>query len=161
MKKLHVIIVLLVFFSCLSAQISMGSSGTNFIPENWNWSPGSWNWNPSNYSLLNPNNYTMGHSMSFSTGYSGGISLYQSTYTNHIAYQVNDKLDINVDLHFTNFGSANINKGLEIESNGDNTSDIVPDFSIEYRPTDNTTINFVYRGGYIPGQHNSFYDWRN
>ena len=84
--------------------------------------------------------------MSFSTAYSSGLSLYQSRYTNHISYQVNDKLNINVDLHLTNFGTANVSKGFNIESNDDNSTNIVPDFSINYRPTENTSINFIYRG---------------
>ncbi len=161
MKKLVIITMLFAVVFSLNAQLRIGDSGTNLLPSDWSWSPNSWNWNPNNYSLLNPNNYSMNHSMSFATSYSNGLSFYQSTYTNHISYQVNKDLDINVDLHFTNFGSANISDGFNIESNGDNTSDIVPDFSVEYRPTENTTINFVYKGGYPGRAYNRFYDWRD
>ncbi len=144
MKKTVLVTLFLVLMTLLTAQLKFGANGTNFMANNW--SPGDWTWNPNNYSLLNPNNYTMNHSMSFSTAYSSGVSLYQSRYTNHISYQVNDKLDINVDLHLTNFGTANVTKGFNIESNDDNSTDMVPDFSINYRPTENTSIHFVYRG---------------
>ncbi len=145
MKRTALIAMLVLMLTFANAQLKFGANGTNFMANNWN--PDSWTWNPSNYSLLNPNNYTMSHSMSFSTSYSSGLSLYQSRYTNHISYQVNDKLDINVDLHLTNFGSANISKGFNIEGNDDNSTDIVPDFSVNYRPTENTSIHFVFRGG--------------
>lgn len=145
MKRTGLIMLFIVLITLANAQLKFGANGTNFMANNW--TPDAWKWNPNSYSLLNPNNYTMSHSMSFSTGYSStGVAPYQSRYTNHINYQVNDKLDINVDLHVTNFGTANVSKGLNIESNDDNTTDMVPDFSINYRPTDNTSINFVFRG---------------
>lgn len=144
MKKAILITLFMVLMTLLSAQLKFGAPGTNFMASNW--SPDAWTWNPNSYSLLNPNNYTMNHSMSFSTGYSSGVSLYQSRYTNHISYHVNDKLDINVDLHLTNFGTATVSKGFNIEGNEDNKTDMVPDFAINYRPTDNTSIQFVFRG---------------
>jgi len=144
MKRNLLIMLFIVLITLSNAQLKIGAKGTNFMANNW--SPSDWSWNPNNYSLLNPNNYTMSHSMSFSTGYSSGVSLYQSRYTNHISYQVNKKLDINVDLHVTNFGTANVSKGFNIESNDDNSTNIVPDFAINYRPTDNTSIHFVFRG---------------
>ncbi len=145
MKRIILITALVLMLTMVNGQLKFGDNGTNFMANNW--SPSSWKWNPNNYSLLNPNNYSMSHTMSFSTAYSSGTSLYQSRYTNHISYQVNDKLDINVDLHLSNFGSANITKGFNIEGNDDNSTDLVPDFSVNYRPTENTSIHFVFRGG--------------
>jgi len=145
MKKTFLITLFIVLITLSNAQLKFGANGTNFMANNWR--PDAWTWNPNNYSLLNPNSYTMNHSMSFSTAYSSGVSLYQSRYTNHISYQVNDKLDINVDLHVTNFGTANVSNGFDIKGNDDNSTKIFPDFSVNYRPTDNTYIHFAYRGG--------------
>lgn len=159
MKKMILLLIIITTVAIGSAQLKVGSPGASFMPNNW--TPSSWNWNPNNYSLLNPNNYSMNHSASFSTAYRSGVSFYQSRYTNHISYQVNKKMDINVDLHVSNFGTANVSKGFNIESNEDNATNIVPDFSINYRPTENTTINFIYRGASNNPNFRSNYYWRD
>lgn len=160
MKRIVLLLIIITTVTIGSAQLKIGSPGASFMPTNW--TPNAWDWNPNNYSLLNPNNYSMNHSMSFSTAYrTGGASLYQSRYTNHISYQVNEKMDINVDLHVTNFGTANVSKGFNIKSNEDNATNIVPDFSINYRPTENTTINFIYRGASNNPNFRRNYHWRD
>ncbi|OQY39026.1 MAG: hypothetical protein B6226_02715 [Candidatus Cloacimonetes bacterium 4572_65] len=161
MKKIIILFTILIGFSLLSSQVRLGSSGTNFVPSDWSWATNGWKNNTSNFSLLNPNNYDMNHSFSFATSYASGESLYQSTYTNHIAYRVNSKLDINLDLHFTNYGSASVSKGMDIESNDDNTNNIVPDFSVEYRPSENTSFQFVYRGATANPYFQRYNYWRD
>jgi hypothetical protein len=87
--------------------------------------------------------------MGFEAGSSSsGDGYYLSRYTNHIQYQFNPKLELNVDLNFINFGSANTNKSIEF--NEDNQSKVIPEFSLKYRPSDNFHVEFRYEQGYSP-----------
>ena len=94
-------------------------------------------------SLINPNKIEMSHSISFSSAFSNGDAAYQSKYTNHIKFNLRKNLKLNVDLNLVNFGTANFNS-FDIEGNNDNVTKILPDFSLEYKPTDNMTIKVEY-----------------
>ncbi|MCD4796347.1 MAG: hypothetical protein K8R49_04150 [Candidatus Cloacimonetes bacterium] len=97
-------------------------------------------------SFLNSNNLSMNHSVSFFSGISSNKqSYYQSVYTNHLKYKFNSKLDLNVDLNFVNFGTATYKSGIEFEGNNDNTSKILPDFQLNYRPSENMNIIIEYK----------------
>lgn len=97
-------------------------------------------------SLFNPNNINMKHSISFMSGISSNNQgFYQSMYTNHILYTFNSKLNLKLDLNFVNDGSITFNKGFNIEGNNDNASKILPNFSLNYKPTDNTSIILEFR----------------
>ena len=106
--------------------------------------------------LLNPNNLRVNHSMSFMSGVSsGGDGFYQSTYTNHLHYSFTPKLDLKVDLNFVNYGTANWDNSFSIKSNNDNASTIIPEFSLNYRPSDNSSITIEFRqsGAYRRSDH--------
>jgi hypothetical protein len=112
---------------------------------------GLWqNPNLSGNSLLNMNKMDMGHTLSFMAGGSSNSQgFYQSTYTNHIFYTVNEKLRFNIDLNFVNYGTATFSKDFDIEGNNDNKSNVVPAFNMQYKPSENTTIEFHFQyGGY-------------
>lgn len=97
-------------------------------------------------SFLNSNNLSINHSVSFFSGISSNKqSYYQSVYTNHLKYQFNSKLNLNVDLNFVNFGTATYKSGIEFEGNNDNTSKILPDFQLNYRPSENMNIIIEYK----------------
>lgn len=89
-------------------------------------------------------NLRMSHSMGFEAGTSSvGSGYYLSRYTNHLAYQLNPKLDLDVDLNFVNFGS--MNTGSSFSLNEDNDTKLLPEFSLRYRPQEN--ISFELRMG--------------
>ncbi|MCK4979369.1 MAG: hypothetical protein KAS62_03185 [Candidatus Delongbacteria bacterium] len=93
-------------------------------------------------SIINMNNLSMNHSMSFSSSiFSNSQSAYESVYTNHLSYNFNSKLDLKVDLNFVNFGTATHQSGIEFDGNNDNTSRVLPNFQLNYNPSEN--IKFV------------------
>ena len=105
-------------------------------------------------SILNQNNLKMNHSMSFMSGASSnGRGFYQSMYTNHLLYQFSPKLDLQLDLNFVNFGTANFNDKLSIKGNDYNKSTVIPEFSLNYRPSENFNIIFEMRS-VGPFEHN-------
>jgi hypothetical protein len=111
-----------------------------------------------NSSLLNPNKLEMNHSVFFLGGASSNQqSFYESTYTNHLQYSFNPKLKLNVDLNFVNYGTASFDNNWNIEGNNDNSTKVLPNFSLDYRPTENSRIiiqfNQYHRNRY-------FGDWR-
>jgi hypothetical protein len=96
--------------------------------------------------LLNPYKLKMSHSMGFSAGTSSnGLGFYQSRYTNHLQYDFSPKLNMAIDLNFVNFGSTSQNKSWSIQSNDDNKSRILPEFSLTYKPSDAFTLQVEYR----------------
>jgi hypothetical protein len=126
MKKLLVVLVLLI---CL--QLLFSQEGIFTRPSN---------------SLLNPYKLKMSHSMGFLAGTSSnGFGFYESRYTNHIKYEFSPKLAMNLDLNFVNFGTASTGKNFSIESNDDNKTKILPEFSLTYKPTNSITINLEYK----------------
>ena len=93
-------------------------------------------------SIINMNNLSMNHSMSFGSSiFSNSQSAYESVYTNHLSYNFNSKLDLKVDLNFVNFGTATHQSGIEFDGNNDNTSRVLPNFQLNYNPSEN--IKFV------------------
>ena len=88
----------------------------------------------------------MNHTMSFMTGVSsGGKGFYQSVYTNHLFYQFHPKLDLKVDLNFVNYGTTKWDDTFSVKANNDNNSQVIPEFSLHYRPSDNTSIRIEFR----------------
>lgn len=115
-------------------------------------------------SLLNPNKVKINHSFSFGTAVSSnGYGLYESAYTNHIKYNINPKLNLKLDLSFVNAGTMT-HQNYKINGSHDNKNYIIPSFSMEYKPTDNTRIIFEYRqvqGNPWLMNSNQNNDWRN
>ena len=110
-------------------------------------------------SLFNPNKIKMTHSVSFMSGFSSdNKGFYQSVYTNHISYNFNSKLKMQLNLNFVNNGTMNFQRNLVFEDNHDNKSMILPEFSLTYEPTDSMTFNFEFRrfNSVSPYAH----DWR-
>ncbi|MEA1973122.1 MAG: hypothetical protein U9N34_07515 [Candidatus Cloacimonadota bacterium] len=130
MKKLNFIVLLL----SLTNMFAVNYSLTNPVSSN-------------NFSLLNPNKLDMSHSMSFSTSFGNdNTALYQSVYTNHLKYNFSPKLKFEIDLNFVNNGSAMFDSKFDIEGNNDNKSMVIPGFSLEYKPFENTSIRIQYNG---------------
>ncbi len=153
LRKIIYILIISSIAITLSADIFPTGFGGNPNPfSNFN----------NNSSLLNVENMDMGHTLSFMAG--GGSNsqgFYQSMYTNHLMYRVNDKLQFNLDLNFVNYGTATFNKDFDIEGNNDNRSNVVPAFNMQYKPSDNTTIEFRFQyGGYRSNRFWNSFDER-
>jgi len=149
MKKLFLILIIIAGLYSLSAQNSVFNTNTN----NFTGSVNS--------SLFNPYKLKMSHSMGFSAGTSSnGLGFYESRYTNHLQYEFNPKLNLALDLNFVNFGSTTSGKGFSFESNDDNKTKILPEFSLNYNPTKSISIQLQYRNlrNYNPWFHNTP-DW--
>lgn len=100
-------------------------------------------------SMINPNKIDMHHSLSFQSGISSsGDGYYINKYTNHMSFKLHPKLDFRVDLSLVNFGSMNIDSSFNIEGNNDNSSQIMPEFELEWRPSENMKINIGFYQGY-------------
>ena len=110
-------------------------------------------------SFLNINNITINHSVSFMSGIaSNKQSYYQSVYTNHLIYQFNPKLNLKLDLNFVNYGTAIYKSGIEFEGNNDNTSKILPNFQLNYSPSENTNFTIEFKQYSYPRVYDN--DWR-
>ncbi len=138
MKRAMIVTALLMVMFSLNAQYNDTSSGFN--PHFKLPSLGS----EYSYSLFNPNNLTINHSMGFTSGMYGDQSYYQSRYTTHLDYALAKNLDFKLDLNFINDGTATMNGGFDIEGNNDNDSQILPNMSLEYRPSKNTVIRLDF-----------------
>ncbi len=109
----------------------------------------------SGYSLSNlgslsfkkPNNLHISNSASFSSTFNSSSkkSSYLSNYSTNFLYDVNPKLKLNLKLNFANFGTANYNSNFEFSGNNDNTSKVLPEFSLDYKPFENTSIHIEFR----------------
>ena len=156
MKKIVIIAVLLGMCYILNAQNVYDGPTSNFNP----------NFNP-NFNLggfLSPDKVKMNHSMSFMSGMSSrGDGFYQSSYTNHLQFQLRHNLKLDVDLSVVNLGTMSHNNNLNFSGNDDNQSMVVPAFSLEFRPTQNTTFYFEYRQhrGYQSPYFNRENNWRD
>jgi hypothetical protein len=136
MKKIMILILLTVVFS-LSAQVIDSA----FTPELL--MP----------SMINMNKLTINHSMTFSSSFSSSNhSIYESVYTNHLNYNFSPKFNLKIDLNFINYGSATYKSGIEFEGNNDNTSRVLPNFQLNYSPTENMKFVIEFR------QYNSPFD---
>ena len=110
-------------------------------------------------SMLNINNLTINHSMSFSSSISSNsLSAYESVYTNHINYMFSPKLNLKVDLNFINFGSATYQGGIEFDGNNDNTSRILPNFQLNYKPSEKMSFTIEFRQYNSPFDRNRLFD---
>ncbi len=114
-------------------------------------------------SLLNPNKVKMSHTMSFSSGVSSsGQGFYQSAYTNHLKFDLKENLKLNLDLSFVNQGTMTHNNNFNIKGNNDNQNLVIPSFSMEYQPFENTKIYFEYRqvnGSPFQSQRRNDFPW--
>ncbi|RLC58287.1 MAG: hypothetical protein DRH89_01500 [Candidatus Cloacimonadota bacterium] len=110
-------------------------------------------------SMINMNNFTINHSMSFSSSISSNSqSAYESIYTNHLNYKFNSKLNLKVDLNFINYGSATYQGGIEFDGNNDNTSRILPNFQLNYNPSENVKFIIEFKQYNSPFERNSLFD---
>jgi hypothetical protein len=109
-----------------------------------------------NNSLLNPARLNMGHSMGFMAGTSSlGNGYYLSRYTNHLSYAFSQKLKMELDLNVINYGSTSTSFKL----NNDNSTRIVPDFRLSYKPSDNMHFQIEFhQGDYFPHYYNHWYE---
>ncbi len=151
MKKISILLILIISFTLIFARFELPGSESYFNP---NFQLGS---------LLNPNKVKMSHTMSFGSGISSnGLGYYQSAYTNHLMFDLKENLKMNIDLSFVNQGSMTHNNNLDFKSNNDNNNLVIPSFSMEYQPFENTKIYFEYRQyNGLPYQTSRKYDfWR-
>ena len=109
-------------------------------------------------SVINMNNLTINHSMSFSSSISSNShSAYESVYTNHLNYKFSSKLNLKVDLNFVNFGSATHQGGIEFDGNNDNTSKVLPNFQLNYNPSENVKFIIEFRQYNSPFERNRLF----
>ena len=109
-------------------------------------------------SVINMNNLTINHSMSFSSSISSNsYSAYESLYTNHLNYKFSPKLNLKVDLNFVNFGSATHQGGIEFDGNNDNTSKVLPNFQLNYNPSENVKFIIEFRQYNSPFERNRLF----
>lgn len=111
-------------------------------------------------SLFSPDKMKISHSMGFeASSSSSGHGYYLSRYTNHIKYQFNPKLQMQLDLNFVNYGSANTSRSIEL--NDDNKNKVIPEFSLSYKPSDNVRIDFRFEQARSPEYYNRHWyrDW--
>lgn len=102
-------------------------------------------------SFLNPNNFSMSHSVKFMGGYSSNNqSFYESVYTNHLMYKFKPNLNLKVDLNFVNFGTATYKSGIEFEGNDDNQSKVMPNFQLNWKPSESTSITVEFKQYHDP-----------
>lgn len=142
MKKVLIIIILITSMVILNAEIINNA----FTPELL--MP----------SMINMNNLTMNHSMSFSSSISSNSqSAYESVYTNHLNYKFSPKLNLKVDLNFVNFGSAMYKGGIKFDGNNDNTSKILPNFQLNYNPSENFKFIIEFKQYNSPFERNSLF----
>ena len=110
-------------------------------------------------SMINMNNLTINHSISFSSSISSNSqSAYESIYTNHLNYKFSSKLNLKVDLNFINYGSAMHQGGIEFDGNNDNTSRILPNFQLNYNPSENVKFIIEFKQYNSPFERNSLFD---
>ncbi|HNX36806.1 MAG TPA: hypothetical protein PKI15_00470 [Candidatus Cloacimonadota bacterium] len=113
-----------------------------------------------NKGLFNNNKLQMSHSVGFEAGSSSsGYGYYLSRYTNHINYRFSSKLDLDIDLSLVNFGSATTAKGISF--NSDNSSKIIPEFSLKYKPSDSVSFEIQYRQAptFDQYRYSPWYSW--
>ena len=131
MKAMLIGILVLLLSLPLLAQIDMPKPNLN--PYRGSGSP-----------LFSLDRLSMNHSMGFEAGMSSaGGGYYLSRYTNHIRYNLNPKLDLELDLSLINYGSAN----SKLEFGSDNTTRVIPEFKLNYRPSESVNLSLEFRQG--------------
>lgn len=145
MRKLGLSLLICLFLVPLMAQIDLPRPNLNPFESG-------------SGSLLSMNKLSVSHSMGFEAGTSSiGDGYYLSRYTNHLKYQFNPKLELNLDLNFVNYGSMNTSQKLEL--NSDNSSKVIPEFSLKYKPSDSIVIQVqMNHGGLSDRRRTGFYN---
>jgi len=132
MNKLMITLVAFAIFCLpLAAQIDLPKPDFSLMPR-------------SGGSLLDMSRLSMSHSLGFEAGSSSWGGYYMSNYTNHLKYKFSPKLDMKLDLSLVNFGTSS----PAFKVNDDNSSRIIPAFSLDYRPSDSVIIQVKYQQGY-------------
>jgi len=108
--------------------------------------------------LFGLNKLSMSHSLGFEAGTSSsGRGYYLSRYTNHINYAFNPKLDLELDLSLVNYGSTS-----KLQFNSDNNTKVIPEFRLNYRPSDSVNLSVEFGQGtlWYTGPSNWYSDQR-
>jgi len=145
MKKTLIGILILLLSLPLLAQIDMPKPNLN--PYKGSGTP-----------LFGLNKLSMSHSLGFEAGTSSsGRGYYLSRYTNHINYAFNPKLDLELDLSLVNYGSTS-----KLQFNSDNNTKVIPEFRLNYRPSDSVNLSVEFRQGtpWYTGLSNWYSDQR-
>ncbi len=98
------------------------------------------------YGLLHPSRFSMQQSYSTSMSYGGGGMASSGVYLNSLSYQLAEPLTLSMDigLHTPFYSSgiySNMYRGDNMENFG---SFILPRISLEYKPTENSSISLHY-----------------
>ncbi|MEX0602226.1 MAG: hypothetical protein WD295_02725 [Bacteroidota bacterium] len=93
------------------------------------------------FGFINPNNFSMRHSFSLSYSTFGGHSMSLGMYTNSMFYRIADPLDLQVDVSmihspFSSFGD---------QFSRDLSGVYLTRAELNYRPSDNTLVQFQFR----------------
>jgi hypothetical protein len=145
MKRNVIMIMLMLFIVSSYAQVGSIFNNPSFQKPDLTFS-----------SLFNPNTFSMSHSASFMSGVSSSQNaFYQSVYTTHMKFKFHPKLTMGVDMNFVNFGTASLEDSYKLSSNRDNSTMIVPDLNLTYKPNENMFIRFEFRhAGYVDNNFN-------
>ncbi len=99
-------------------------------------------------SLFDANDIDMHHSLTFSSGFSStGNGYYSNTYTNHLKFNLHKNLDFKLNLNFVNDGTMKFNNNYDVNWNDDNSSHLIPEFQLEWRPSENSTLRIQFEQG--------------
>jgi len=100
------------------------------------------------FGFFNPSNFKMMHSYSFSYTTFGRTSFALGVYTNSMFYRISDPLTMEVDVSLTHSPFNSFGREFQNQFNGIYISRA----ALNWRPTENTLINFEFRN--LP---NAFY----
>ena len=100
------------------------------------------------FGFFNPSNFKMMHSYSFSHTTFGRTSFALGVYTNSMFYRISDPLTMEVDVSLTHSPFNSFGREFQNQFNGIYISRA----ALNWRPTENTLINFEFRN--LP---NAFY----
>jgi len=136
MKKLLLLIVIFFYSSFSFGQFKDDQSNTIDIRK------GILNDNPigSLFSFIDPSKFSMGHSFEMSYSASGDNGLAMGVYTNHLAYEFNEKLNIEVDASLVNSPYNTFGDSFTDSFNGVYLNKA----QINYKPTEDFNIILQY-----------------
>lgn len=144
------------FITCFTAVLANAQlrQDLNAYPEEYTASV-SHTSQPSVGSWMNMLNMTMDHSYSMSFSNFGGQMQNLNAYTNHMKFDLSDRLDARVDVSLLHspFGNSFMNDNSNL-----GTKIIIDQARLDYKLTDNAhiSIQFSQRPGYYGYGHNSF-----
>jgi hypothetical protein len=116
--------------------------------------------------FFNPKNFTMSHSFNVSMLSSSYGNLSLTTYTNSMNYQFSKKLSVSADvsMQYSPFASSVYGTGYSNQMQKDFTGLFLSRASLNYKLSENSSINFEYRnyqndpyGYYNPYNNNGIY----